>query len=179
MYENFEYNFSIKFPSTYKVDYGIGKSSVVQAYDTTSGHIIAVSVSSSDFANISSDGYSDLQFAEKIVKDLFELYKTDEVRSKMTSGYEKRGFSDVTDNEPSLVNFNNIYFIKTNYKGYSIVNNEEYPVILIDFVTANKQYGYHFIFKSWSESYTASWQSKIIEIMSNVHISKNITNVNS
>lgn len=91
---------------------------------------------------------------------------------------KKRGYSKIKLYENKITNYNNRIFLEMNLNANRVSNNEEYPVLIRDFMTFRKDLFYHFQFVSYQIESTEKWNIEIQKSMSNVIISKYIKQKN-
>lgn len=176
LYENYSHNYTIMFPKNFHVNYGIGKYSEVQAYDSLIGYIIVVNVMNLESGIKPTANRTKNNISDTLIKALFTYYKDENYIHKLESTLEERGLSDVKHEQYHLTNYNNRIYISSRYTGNAIINNEKYPIILIDNVTFYDDKIYHFSFRSWKENFTKDWEKIINNTMALVLINDRITN---
>jgi hypothetical protein len=177
LYENYLYNYSIKLPENFKVNYGIGKHSEISAYHPDSGYMVSVNVG--DFArpNINSNLSQD-QETEKLINGAYSVVTSADEIKNLEETFEKRGFADVKFVNSKMTNYNNRSFIFLKFEANQIIDNKKYPTIIIDHVTIYKSNIYHFAFRAWTNLFNEKWEDEIRQTMSSVLISEYITNNN-
>lgn len=176
LYENYSHNYTIMFPKTFHVNYGIGKYSEVQAYDSSMGYTIVVNVATMETGINPTANKTKNNISDNLMKALVKYYNDDNYIHKLESTLEERGLSDVKHEKYNLTNYNNRMYISSKYTANAIINNEKYPIILIDNVTFYDDKVYHFSFRSWSDKFNKNWESTINNTMALVLINDRITN---
>lgn len=176
LYENYSHNYSITFPTNFKVNYGIGQYSEVQAYDKDLAYTIIVNVAKSDVSKFFNSSQTIDEISEIMVKGVLEEFRSRKGVDKMERSLTEKGLSDVVLLSANLTNFHNRYFIDSRYSANVIIDNEKFPVIMTDYVTFYNNNVYHFFFRSWKDLHNAAWKNQIKTTMATVLINKAITN---
>jgi hypothetical protein len=176
LYENYAFHYSMRFPEHYKIDYGTGKYSEVQASELDSGFVISVSVAASGVKKILGEHLSMKLASDTMVKGMYNNFQSPTYKKRMESEYENRGLSDVELFSVRLTNYNNRFYIDSRYKANAILDGVKYPLVIADFVTFHDDEVYHFFFRTWQPFYDEKWKSLITNTMSNVLISQGIDN---
>lgn len=176
LYENYADNYTIKFPESFKVNYGAGKFSEVQAYDSDSGYVIIVNVATSDVSSYFNNGESKNEISELMVNGMFEKFSDLAYLEQLESSFEERGLSDVQHVDSKMTNYNGRFYISSQYQANAIINGQKHPTTLIDLVTFFNNKIYHFTFRAWTNLFNESWNSRIVQTMSTTLISEHITN---
>ena len=176
LYENYSHNYTITFPKHYKVNYGIGKYSEVQAYESSDGYIIIVNAMKmatgiNPTSNITKNNISDT-----LMKLISSSYDDPKYIRKLETKFEENGLSEVKLKRYFTTNYNNRIYISSKYTANSIINNIKMPVTLIDNVTFYDDKIYHFCFRSWTNNYNANWETTINNVMASVLINDRIDN---
>lgn len=172
-YENYVYNYAIKFPDNFTLNYGIGEYSNILAYNEDNGKQISINTG---------DNNVDFSFSNEKANEMIEGLKKehfDFFTNPIIEKWKKEGsYQDVKVVEREIVNFYNKKFIKLTFDATRKLNNNDYEYTVTDFITFFKENNYHFYFESpkpqnsaeWSE-----WNNLILETMSRVRISNTIT----
>jgi hypothetical protein len=176
LYENYKYNYAIKFPEHFDLDYGIGKFSEVQATRLDSGLLIIVNVAETETKKILDGSHDKDAVSDVVVNEMLKSFREKNGTELMEQSFEKKGLTDVKLSNISSTNFNNRLFVKLEFKANAILDGEKHPTILIDYITFYYHNVYHFTFRCWESGYTDSWKNRIKSTMSMVLVSENISN---
>lgn len=174
LYENYSHNYTIKIPENYKQNDGIGKYSSTQFYNQDLGFVVAINVGNSDLGK----NITKIQKREIIKRFPNELKKDNSLGKMFEQTLTERGF-----NNPKLIsyettNYNNRLFLRLNFQANRISDNEEYPVLITNFMTFYKDLFYHFQFVTYQKESSKIWNSEIQKSMNNVIISEYIVEKN-
>ena len=176
LYENYSHNYTIMFPQNYKVNYGIGKYSEVQAYDSSNGYIIVVNAIKTPTGINPTSTTTKNNISDKLMKLVSSYYDDPKYIHKLETKFEENGLSEVKHKEYLLTNYNNRIYISSRFTANSTINNAKIPVILIDNVTFYDDKVYHFSFRSWTKNYNGNWETTINNVMASVLINDKIDN---
>lgn len=176
LYENYSHNYTIMFPKNYKVNYGIGKYSEVQAYDSINGYIIVVNAIKTVTGINPTPNRTKNNISDTLMRLIPTYYDDPKYIHKLERKFEENGLSDVKHKEYSLTNYNNRIYISSKFAANSIINNVKIPIILIDNVTFYDDKIYHFSFRSLTKNYNGNWETIINNVMSTVLINDRIDN---
>jgi hypothetical protein len=172
-YENYVYNYAIKFPENYQLNYGIGEYSNILAYNESNGKQISISTGNNNV---------DYSFSNEKANEMIDSYKKkhlDFFTNGIIKKWKKEGsYQDVKVVSEEVVNFYNKKFIKLTFEGTRNLNNTDYLYTIIDFITFFNDYNYHFYFESpkpQNKTDWAQWDNLIFDTMSRVRISNTIT----
>jgi hypothetical protein len=169
-YENYEFNYTIKFPENYKLNYGAGKHSLILAYNEELGSQINVTSGDNGL------GHSfDSKESNKLIKDFYDNGKEYLIAPLIKKLEEDQGYYKVLFKKSELVNFHNKYFIRLDFLASKMINNELHPLVISDFITFHNKNNYHFYYECVGEKLTDQWQSTILKTMATVRISNTIT----
>ncbi len=173
-YENYSHNYTIKIPENFKQNNGIGKYSSTQFYNEDLGYVVAINVGKSNWG-YSIDRYKNNDIIEKFPAEL----KNDNSLGKIfEEALIERGFNKPKLINYNITNYNNRLFLKLDFNANRISDNEEYPVLITDFMTFHKDLAYHFQFVSYQKESLEKWNMEIQKSMSNVIISEYIIKKN-
>lgn len=172
-YENYVYNYAIKFPDNYKLNYGIGEYSNIMAYNENNGNQISITTG---------DNNLDYSFsnpeANKMIES-FEKKHLDFFTNGIIEKWKNEGsFQNVKVVNQKVVNFYNKKFIKLTFEATRNLNDTNYEYTVTDFITFFKKSNYHFYFESpkpQNETEWSEWNKLILETMTRVRISNTIT----
>lgn len=172
-YENYVYNYAIKFPNSYTLNYGIGKFSNILAYNENTGKQISITTGDNNL------GFS---FSNEKANEMIESLEKENINF-FTKGiiekWKKEGsYQNVKITNQEVVNFYNKKFIRLTFEATRNLNNAEYIYTVTDFITFFKENNYHFYFESpkpQNENEWTEWNNLILETMSRVRISNSIT----
>ncbi len=178
LYENYSYNYSITFPANYKVNYGIGKHTEIQAYDSDSGYVIVVSAVKNDVSEYFEKDLSKDEVSEIMMKNLFEKFNNDTSKTLLEKSFEKKGLSDVSLKQIRLTNYNNRFFIHATFSANVIIDNERLSVVVQNYNSFYDNKVYNFTFRCFSSYNNNSWLKVVNQVMGTVFISDYITNEN-
>lgn len=174
LYENYSHNYTIKIPENFKQNNGIGKYSSTQFYNEDLGYVVAINVGKSNWG-YSIDRYKNNDIIEKFPAEL----KNDNSLGKIfEEALIERGFNKPKLINYNITNYNNRLFLKLDFNANRISDNEEYPVLITDFMTFHKDLAYHFQFVSYQKESLEKWNMEIQKSMSNVIISEYIIKKN-
>lgn len=175
LYENYSYHYSIKFPKKYSTNYGLGKYSEIQAYDSN-GNLIVVNVANQQFGIKPTKTETKNVISDKLVKLASESFKDPKYTKQLETAFEERGLLNVKFESYDLTNYNNRFYIFSKYTAESIVNNIKSPIIIFDLVTYYDNKIYHFAFRTSKDSNKEQWDYIVNNTMSSVIISDLIVN---
>lgn len=174
LYKNYKYNYMIKFPNSYNVDYGISLNNI-QAHKWDSGYAISVTAAFTDLKQfMQHEDLSNENISEMVVKGMAHKYKTQEGKNIAIKAFENRGMSDVVMIDSKLVNFNNRYFVKNTFTANVLVESISIPVVVTNFISHYNQHNYQVIFRTLSQYNTIKWKGVISSSMSSFFIKENI-----
>jgi hypothetical protein len=172
-YENYVYNYAIKFPENYKLNYGIGEYSNIMAYNEINGKQISITTG---------DNGIDHSFKNQEANEMIENFQKkhlDFFTNEIIKKWKKEGsFQDIKVLSEKVVNFYNKKFIKLTFEATRNLNDIDYLFTVTDYITFFKDYNYHFYFESpkpQNEDELSKWNNLILKTMSKVRISKTIT----
>jgi hypothetical protein len=174
LYENYVYNYAILFPKNFKVDYGIGENTQVQASEEKTGYVIIVSVVPDGGSKYFEKGAIDNSTNERFIHTIYKEFNTPIRKKEFEAGFEKMGLTEVMLTKMSLTNFSNKSFIKSNFSAMSIVDNKKYQLVLTTFMTFTSKHFYTITFRSWKLLNNKDWLDIINQTMANFHINENI-----
>jgi len=173
LYENYVYNYAIKFPEDFELNYGVGEYSQLKAYNKETIRQIAIS-SGDNKLNYSLSN----QQANDLLKSMMER-DVDAMVEKMKLKWKTEGsYQNIELLEKDLVNFYNKKFIKLSFSGTRNLNNIDYAFVMTDFITLFKTNIYQFLFESpkpKDELDSMSWENLLFSTMAGVRISEGIT----
>lgn len=173
LYENFKHNYTVKFPINYKVNYGMGRYSEIQAYDTLTGRMISISVADSKVKNPFD---TKKEHSDFMVKGMFEELKNKKYVTLLERTFEERGLADVVLSEYDLTNYNNRVFIRLDFDAKAIVDNKSIPIVVRDFVTFHDSHIYHFAFRTPQILLNDKFEHLVLNTMQSVMVSDYISN---
>jgi len=172
-YKNYVYNYAIKFPENYKLNYGIGEYSNIMAYNENNGNQISITTG---------DNNLDYSFSNQEVNkmiDSFEKKHLDFFTNGIIEKWKNEGsYQDVKVVNQKVVNFYNKKFIKLTFEATRNLNDTIYEYTVTDFITFFKENNYHFYFESpkpQNETEWSEWNNLLLVTMSRVRISNTIT----
>lgn len=172
-YENYVYNYAIKFPENYKLNYGIGEYSNIMAYDEISGKQISITTGDNGI------DYSLSNEEANKMMDSFQKKHLDFFTNGIIKKWKKEGsYQDVKVLNEKVVNFYNKKFIKLTFEATRNLNDTDYLYTVTDFITFFEDNNYHFYFESPKPQNVAEWSqwnNLLLETMSRVRISNTIT----
>lgn len=172
-YENYVYNYAVKFPKNFKLNYGIGEYSNIMAYNGNDGKQISITTGDNGI-NYS---LSNLEANEMI--ENFKNKHLDFFANKIIEKWEKDGtYQEIKVANKKIVNFYNRKFIRLTFEASRNLNDTYYLYTVTDFITFFKDNNYHFYFESpapQNESEWDKWNNLILDTMTKVRISSNIT----
>lgn len=173
LYENYVYNYAIKFPEDFELNYGVGEYSHILAYNNENSRQIAISSGDNNLNySLTNEQANDLLegMMEKNVEDMAEKIK----QKWLTEG----SYQNIRFLEKELVNFYNKKFIKLSFSGTRNLNNVDYAYVMTDFITLFKTNNYQFLFESpkpKNELESVTWENLLFSTMAGVRISDGIT----
>lgn len=172
-YENYVYNYAIKFPSNYKLNYGVGEYSNILAYNENNGNQISITTGDNNLDYSFSN-----QEANKMI-DSFEKKHLNFFTKGIIEKWKNEGsYQDVKVVNQKVVNFYNKKFIKLTFEATRNLDDTSYEYTVTDFITFFKKNNYHFYFESpkpQNETEWSEWNKLLLETMSRVRISNTIT----
>ena len=172
-YENYVYNYAIKFPDNFKLNYGIGEYSNILAYNEDNGKQISITTGDNN-VDFSFSNEKANEMIEGLKKEHFDFFTNPIIKKWKNEG----SYQDVKVVEREIVNFYNKKFIKLTFDATRNLNNNDYEYTVTDFITFFKENNYHFYFESPKPQNSAEWSdwnNLILETMSRVRISNTIT----
>lgn len=172
-YENYVYNYAVKFPNNYILNYGIGEYSNILAYNESNGKQITITTG----YNILGYSFSNQKANEMI--DSFDKEQLNFFTNGIIKKWKEEGsYQNVKIIDESKVNFYNKKFIKLSFEATRNLNNTNHAYIVTDYITFFKENNYHFYFESpkpENESEWSEWNNLLLNTMSRVRISNSIT----
>lgn len=174
LYENYSHNYTIKIPQSFKENKGIGKYSSTQFYNEDLGFVVAINVGKSNFK----ENIKRLQNNEIIKKWSKELENDDELKKIFEEALVERGFNEIELDNNKVTNYNNRMFLEMNFNANRVSNNNEYPVLIRNYLTLHKNLLYYFSFVTYQKQSNEIWNIEIQKSMSNVIISEYIKEKN-
>jgi hypothetical protein len=175
LYENYNYHYAILFPKGYKVDYGIGKYSQIQAYDEKNGNTIIITSFPTDKEINESLKIKETNGSKEFMELILESLETTEMKNNFEKTLCERGFTKVKIKSMMLTAFANSYFIKVNSDAKVMYDNKEFPVKLITFTTYKINNIYTVTFRAWESNFNKHWKDQINQTMGNFVVSKTIS----
>jgi hypothetical protein len=174
LYENFKYNFALKFPKDFVVDYGIGKDVIVQATNDYMGYAIAVSIAPTETENLMNKNESKELVSDKVVDEMFEYYNDPSYLNQFIGSLEDRALSDVKVKKTTVTNYNNRKYIHVECDAYAILDNELHPLVLDAYITFYNHHIYQLFFRSWLTQNNDAWRATIKKTMSLTTINEKV-----
>lgn len=172
-YENYVYNYAIKFPDNYRLNYGVGEYSNILAYNENNGKQISITTG---------DNKVDYSFSNQKANEMIEGFKKEHLDFFANAIIEKwkneGSYQDVKVVDEGVVNFYNKKFIKLTFEATRNLNDMNYEYTVTDFITFLNENNYHFYFESPKPQNTTEWtewNNLLLETMSRVRISNTIT----
>lgn len=173
LYENYVYNYAIKFPKNYKLNYGIGEYSNILAYNEKSGRQISVNTGDNN-VDYSFSNQEANKMLESLTEEHINFFKEEIINKWKTEG----SYQDVKLKNSKVVNFYNKKFLNLTFEATRNLNNKDYDYIITDYITFFKQNNYHFFFESpmpQNETEWKEWETLVLETIMRVRISDTIT----
>lgn len=173
LYENYIYNYAVRFPENYKINYGLGEYSNVLAYNEESGRQINITTGDNNLEySLSNDE------ANKILESITEEH-IDMFKNGIVEKWKKEGsFQQIKLQEKKVVNFYNKKFVKLSFKTIRNLNDTNYSYVVTDYITFFKNNNYHFYFEGPEPQNSLEqkeWEDLILKTMIGVRISNEIT----
>jgi hypothetical protein len=172
-YENYVYNYAVKFPSNYTLNYGIGEYSNILAYNENNGKQISITTGDNKL------GYSFSNQKANEMIDSFDKEQLNFFTNGIIKKWKKEGsYQSVKIINEKVVNFYNKKFIKLTFEATRNLNDIDYIYTVTDYITFFKENNHHFYFESpkpQNETEWEEWENLILETMSKVRISNTIT----
>jgi hypothetical protein len=175
LYENFNYHYAILFPKDYKVDYGIGKHSQIQAYNEENGNTIIITSFPTDKEINEALQMEETDGSKEFMELLLKSFETPEMKNNFEKTLCERGFTKVNIKSMVLTSFANTYFIKVNSDAKVMYDNKEFPVKLVTFTTYKLNNIYTVTFRSWESNFNKNWKDQINQTMGNFVVSNTIS----
>lgn len=172
-YENYVYNYAIKFPENYKLNYGIGEYSNILGYNEINGRQISITTG---------DNNLDYSFSNQKSNEMIASFDEKQI-TFFANGIIKKwknegSYQDAEVKNKNVVDFYNKKFIKLTFEATRTLNNTNHKYSVTDYITFFKGYNYHFYFetpKPQNELEMLEWENLILKTMTRVRISNSIT----